>query len=185
MDKIITFIIISYIVYKFFSRFLSGEEGEEKGTHRHPPIPPHRKAPFPPSKTETRPASSPDFSSIWREVSQSLRDLKRQAEGQKEGIKIPEKIPIPHREVSVTQHTKRIKDAQKDRASIQKKIHPKKLTEETVPFGKAKTIREEKIERDYISFDQPGLFLQGIILSEILRPPMARRNHLLPPYLRR
>jgi|GEM_PF-3178364 len=31
---------------------------------------------------------------------------------------------------------------------------------------------------------QPALLWQGVIMSEILRPPLARRNPFLPPYLR-
>lgn len=184
MDKIIAFIIVSYIIFKTFSRFLSGGEGEKKGTSRQPPFPPPRKAPFPPLETKTRSAPSPDFPSTWREVGQILRDLKREAEGKQEGIKNKISEKIPHQEVNVTQHKKIRKDDQKDRYSFQKKMHPKKHTEWMFPIDRSKTIGEERIERDYISFDQPGLFLQGIILTEILLPPMARRNHLLPPYLR-
>ncbi len=177
MDKIITFIIISYIIIKSLSRFLSGEAEEKK---RKPPS-------SLPSKAETRPAPHPDFPSTWREVGQILRDLKREAEGQQEGIKIPEQIP--HGEVSITKQREGIgniirKDDQKERVSIKKRMRPKKLKEGVAQIAKAKTIREEKIERAGIPFDQPGIFLQGIILSEILGPPVARRNHLLPPCLR-
>ena len=183
IDKIITLIVLYYVL-KFIYRLISKEEEKKRDAGRQPHIPPARPTPPPSPKTETRTSPRPNFSSTWREISQVLRDLKSEMEGRQDGIKIPEKIPAPHQEVTVTHHTKRIKAAQKDRAFNQKRIHPKKLTEEKVPLVKAKTIREEKIERYHIYFDQPGLFLQGIILAEILRPPMARRDHLLPPYMR-
>lgn len=187
MDKIITLIIIFYIlrsVYRFISKEAEDKK-DTKGASRQPHIPTARPTPSPYSKTGAgRPAPRQDFPSTWREVGQILRDLKREAEEKQEGIKIHDEIPILRQKESAIQHTKRIKDTQKEGASIQKKVHPKKLTEETVSLGKAKIIRKDKIEMAEIAFDQPGLFLQGIILSEILRPPMVRRNHLLPPYLR-
>lgn len=180
MDKIITLIIVYYL-FKSLFRFLSGEQGKNKGTTRQPPIPPHRPTPSPPIKSETRSAPRPDFPSSWREVGQVLTDLKRQANEQK-GIKIPHETP--HQQLRITQHIKKEKDDQEDQSPAQKQMPPKGHIKETSSPDMTKIVQEDKIERDYISFDQPGLFLQGIILSEILRPPMAMRNHLVPPYLR-
>jgi hypothetical protein len=86
--------------------------------------------------------------------------------------------------MKTTQHKEEKKDDQEDQSPAQKQMPPKRRIKETGPPDKAKIIQEDKIESDYIPFDQPGLFLQGIILSEILRPPLARRNHSVPPYLR-
>jgi hypothetical protein len=75
--------------------------------------------------------------------------------------------------------------AQEEGISGQKRkpqgIHDKGL----LPPAEPRAVSEDKREMtDTICFDEPGLFLQGIILAEVLRPPLSRRKHLMPPYLR-
>ncbi|MGA1840979.1 MAG: hypothetical protein ACMUIU_10170 [bacterium] len=179
-------LIIIFIIFKSLSSFFSGEEEKKRQAGRQPHIPPARPTYPPYSKTETgRPPSGQDLPLTWSEIGKVLRDLKREAAGKQVGFKTPDEIPVPHQEASVTQHKEIRREDQKAPSPVHKKIRPKKVTRETVSLVKEKTIRKDKIEGAEISFEQPGLLIQGIILSEILRPPVAIRSNRLPPhYLR-
>lgn len=183
--EFITLIII-FIIFKSLSSFFSEEEKKKREAGRQSHIPPAHPTYPPSSKTGTsRPSSGQDLPLTWGEIGKVLRDLKREAEGKQGGFKIPEELPASHQEVSVTQHKEIRREDRKAPSPVHKKVRPKKFIEETVSLVKKETIRKDKIEGTEISFDQPGLLIQGIILSEILRPPVAiRSNNLLPPYLR-
>ncbi|MGA1864463.1 MAG: hypothetical protein ACMUHX_05325 [bacterium] len=187
IDKIIILIII-FFVFKSVFRFFSEEEEKKRKAGSQSHIPPVRTTHPPPSKTETgRPPSGQDLPLTWSEIRKVLRDLKTEAEGKQGGFKIPEEFPARQPEAIFiqTQHEEIRREDQKAPSPVHKKIRPKKVTGETVSLVKEKAVRKDKIKGAEISFDQPGLLIQGIILSEILRPPVAiRSNRLLPPYLR-
>jgi hypothetical protein len=50
--------------------------------------------------------------------------------------------------------------------------------------AKVEMSRDETAEEGILFFDDPAMLWQGIIISEILRPPLARRNPFLVPYQR-
>jgi hypothetical protein len=180
MDKLI-FLIVIYYIFKSLFRFLSGDQGKKKETTWQPPTHPHRPAPSPTAKSRTDSGPYADFPSNWSEIKQVFTEIKRQAEGQKD-FKTPHEIP--NHQVSVPQYKKGKKDDQQDQVSLKKQMPQKMLAEETTPLSKPRIVHEVNIETGFVSFDQPGLFLQGIILSEVLRPPLARRDHFVPPYMR-
>ena len=182
INEIITLIII-FFIFKSLYTFFSEEEKKKREAGRQSDIPPAHTTYPPSSKIGTRiPSSGQDLPLTWSEIGKVLRDLKRESEGK---FRIPEGLPAPQPEVSVTQHKEIRGEDRKAPSPVHKKVRPRKFLEESVSLVKKETIRKDKIEGTEISFDQPGLLIQGIILSEILRPPVAiRSNRLLPPYLR-
>jgi hypothetical protein len=183
MDKIITLIILFYVFKKIY-RFLTGaSERQHQGSVPHPPS--RDQKPPDTSISKTSPPPHPTFPSTFRDFVQVLTDIKRQMDEQRVG-KTSEQIPPQDIEVSEQLKSEKLKvesHLQKKKGPIQG-MKQKICSGERMLPDEAKMIRADKIEMEAISFDQPGIFLQGIILSEILRPPLARRIPFKPPYLR-
>ena len=178
MDKLIV-IIVLYYVFKHLFRFLTTDQERRKGTTPHPPSghyqPPHRPPVSPASKGGRGTPHTPDFPKNLREFGQILKDLKWEAE-------IPRRTGIQQRaprQVFPQVETGVKKKAVQKRPPSDQRERPG--TREEVRGDDTEPMREE---RATIPFDQPESFLHGIILSEILRPPISMRVPRLPPYMR-
>lgn len=167
MDKIIFYIIIFYFI-SVISRIL--KDKGKKGRRLPPGLPPQpsryppptHPSPLPfPQKDAGRPPG-PILTPHEREALHILKDWETRA-GRLKSRKLEEQLSTKKSEDA------RVKTEEK---SITKIIKPAVAKKAGVPF-EYKTL-----------FHNPAEVRQGIIISEILRPPLARRNPLLPPFLR-
>lgn len=184
MDKLII-IIVLYYVFKHLFRFLTSDQERGKGTTLHPPSghyqPPHGPPVSPASKGGRVSPRPPDFPKNLREFGQILKDLKWEAANiRREGP--PQQAP--QQIFPQVQTGGRKREAQKRPLSVQRERPAMVVAEGKVSADDIRAIQEEKTTEFSIGFDQPELFLHGIILSEILRPPISMRVPLVPPYMR-
>ena len=167
MDKIIFYIIIFYFI-SIISRFF--KDKGKKGRRQPPGLPPQpsryppptRPSPLPFPRRDTGRPPGPILTPQETEALHILKDWETRA-GRLKSRKLEQPIPAKKSE------TARVK---KEVKSIPKMIKP--------AVGKKIGVLAEA--RAF--FHDPEEVRQGIIISEILRPPLARRNPLLPPFLR-
>ena len=167
MDKIIFYIIIFYFI-SVISRIL--KDKSKKGKRQLPGLPPHpsrfpqptRPSPLPFPQKDTGRSPGTILTPQEREALHILKDWETRA-GRLKSRKREQPIPA-----------KKSKDARvkKEEKPILKIVKPAAAKKVGVP-AEAR-----------ILFHTAAEVRQGIIISEILRPPLARRNPLLPPFLR-
>ncbi|MGA1791150.1 MAG: hypothetical protein ACMUIM_06670 [bacterium] len=179
MDRIITIIIILYIFKKFYEAF-SGDQGEKRGSTPHPPLPGTQR-PSPSTTAKDQTGHFPPVAPKGRQdIRQVLTEFKKAQEMDKERQGLQ---GIPRQRMTPIKAEREKTQAQEEGISVQKR-EPKGMHDKG-PHSAPKVVSKDNREiTDIISFDEPGLFLQGIILAEVLRPPVSRRKHLMPPYLR-
>ena len=179
MDRIITIIIILYIFKKFYEAF-SGDQGGKRGSTPHPTLPGTQR-PSPSTTTKDQTGHLPRAVPKGRpDIRQVLTEFKRAQEMDKERQGLH---GIPRQRMTPIRAEREKIRAQEEGISVQKR--ESKGVQDKGPPSAPKLVSEDKREMtDMISFDEPGLFLQGIILAEVLRPPVSRRKHLMPPYMR-
>ena len=177
MDRIITIIIILYIFKKLYEA-ISGDQRGGKGTPTYPNLPRSQR---PSSSTTVKSQTGhphPGAPKGWQDMRRILTDQKRISEAQKGADTLK---GIPRNPIKAEKQEIRF---QGKRAPSQENMAKEEAAERQMPSTESKIVPQEKLERDIISFDQPGLFLQGIILSEILGPPVSMKNHIMSPYMR-
>ena len=178
MDKLII-IIVLYYVFKHLFRFLTADQERRKGTTVHQPSvhhrPPHRPPVSPASKGGRVTPHAPDFPKNLREFGQILKDLKWEAE-------IPRGTSPQQR--APRQVFPQVEPGGRKRAEQKRPLSGQRERPGTGEEVRGDDIEPMREERATIPFDQPESFLHGIILSEILRPPISMRVPRLPPYMR-
>ena len=167
MDKIIFYIIIFYFI-SVISRIF--KDKGKKGRRQPPGLPPHpsryppptRPSPLPFPQKDTGRPPGPILTPQETEALHILKDWETRA-GRLKSRKIEQPIPAKKSEA--------LRSKTEEKPSL-KMIKPAVVKKAGVP---AET---------EAFFHNPAEVRQGIIISEILRPPLARRNPLLPPFLR-
>jgi hypothetical protein len=166
MDKIVFSIIIFYFI-SVVSRIL--KDKGKKGRRQPPGLPPQpsryppptRPSPLPFPQKDTGRPPAPILTPQETEALHILKDWETRA-GRLKSRKLEQPLPA-----------KKTADARfKTEKPILKMIKPAVEKKAGVPA------------EDKTFFHNPEQVRQGIIISEILRPPLARRNPLLPPFLR-
>ena len=180
MDRIITIIIALYIFKKFYEAFSRDQRGKRGGTP-HPPLPGQR--PSPPTTVKDQAGHShPAVPKGRPDIRQVLTEFKKALELEDANLGLE---GIPRLKATPIKTGREKIRAQEEGVSDQKGKPQGTHGRESLPPDESKMVSEDKREMtDMIHLDEPEILLQGIILAEVLRPPLSRRTHLMPPYLR-
>ena len=165
MDKIIFYIILFYFISIFF-RFLKDKDKKKRGQRPTlPPQPSHYPAPTrpPPRPSRQEGLGKPSRPILTPQEREALHILD---EWEIRASRLKSRIPVPPRPTK----KREISRAKTDEKPVLKREKP--------------MVKEKITAPEEAFFSRPADVKQGIIISEILRPPLARRNLFLPPYLR-
>lgn len=190
MDRIILLIVLYFIVkkiYRFLTNETDGQTKKQRPRHTYP-IPANQHMPHPDAKSTAKPSSvaevepkGAEHPKILTDIMQVLKDLEGEQKLQNTG----KTLEVPsHKTGEFRKHSDI--GAEKTHTPVEGEDFDYAIQE-----GKKVALKPQESLNAIISKEKEGLYFdeliavrQGIIMSEILRPPLVIRNTFAPPYIR-